>query len=572
MTDVMFGDPRDDSATVGATRAGINVAGGATLDVDDVLNTSGLAWNDSGGPDSDRTIQITLTDNKSDSTTLTVRPKPVILVHGLFSDASTWDAYVGGGGFLAGVSPLWRGYAVGDGQAPGVMDTSPFEDPGNTIQQNAEQEAMYITGIRNATEAAQVDVVAHSMGGLITRYYIQNLMPTQLPGNSAPVIAHLVMMGTPNEGSRCAYVALEALLTAAGLAPTSGASPNNEPLLQLTPSYLTEFNSLVTDRRGVPFSILAGNADHIALCTTGIPLSPVGEANDGVVTVSSAEWTIADRIVEPLWHTSMTGSAEAFTTYVKPHIALGPGATGGGVYTGPLVATAADLRRDAIARGSSAPMRQARPVSGRKTKLCLAPPPVPGLSAGGEQQVSPSKTASLAVSVPAHAGFISAVILAEPGVTTRLLDPSGHTVESIAANSSASLGLFRTLRAKNPKTGTWHIESATAGGSTEVTISVILGKPPTNVSLKLVRQTATGKLHLAARITTAGKPTRRARVALVLDAPGARAITITLRAVRHHAGSYVGQSTKPTLPATVLVRAKTRQGTSVTLRTIQNCA
>ena len=135
-TDVNFGDPVDDSASTAVTKS-VTVPASGSLDVDQVLDTNGLAWNNNGIPHLRRTITISLSDGSSDTSTLIVNPKPVILVHGLWSDASTWSAYLGPSGFLQQSDPNWYGYAVGDGQAPGVMDTSPFTPNANTIAQNA---------------------------------------------------------------------------------------------------------------------------------------------------------------------------------------------------------------------------------------------------------------------------------------------------------------------------------------------------------------------------------------------------------------------------------------------------
>ena len=62
--------------------------------------------------------------------------------------------------------------------------------------------------MRNKTDAQHVDLVVHSMGGLISRQYIQDDIPVAADGK--PVVAHLVMLGTPNQGSPCADIALAA--------------------------------------------------------------------------------------------------------------------------------------------------------------------------------------------------------------------------------------------------------------------------------------------------------------------------------------------------------------------------
>ena len=48
----------------------------------------------------------------------------------------------------------------------------------------------------------QVDIIAHSMGGLLSRAYIQS-------GNYQDDVLRLIMLGTPNKGASGAYVAWE---------------------------------------------------------------------------------------------------------------------------------------------------------------------------------------------------------------------------------------------------------------------------------------------------------------------------------------------------------------------------
>ncbi len=54
-----------------------------------------------------------------------------------------------------------------------------------------------------------MDLVAHSLGGLISRYYVQNLMPMvrspMMP--EVPVANQLFMAGTPNGGTPCGRIA-----------------------------------------------------------------------------------------------------------------------------------------------------------------------------------------------------------------------------------------------------------------------------------------------------------------------------------------------------------------------------
>jgi pimeloyl-ACP methyl ester carboxylesterase len=574
--DVNFGNPIDDSATLGATRSNVTVPADGSVDVDEVLNTSGLAWSDDGSPDPQRVIQVSVAGVGASvagvgaSATLTVRPKPVILVHGLLSDAGTWAAYVGGGGFLANQNVLWRGYAVGDGQAPGLMDTSPFSDPGNTIAQNANEEAIYIRGVRDATDAEHVDIVAHSMGGLISRFYVQNLMPGPPAGDSGPVVSHLVMLGTPNEGSNCAYypVAVAQLFGGKGTI-----SPSNQPLLQLTPVYMAHFDSQITDRKDVPFSILAGDGFHGSVCTSAF-LSGSSTPNDGVVTVTSAEWEISDRTVEPLIHTSETGSETAFSDWVKPHLALGPGSTGGGTYLGPLGSSIRYASRARVASAALSVASASRVINERK--LCLATTPAPTLAAGATEKVSAAHGAAVAIAVPAHAGTLDAVVLAQPTVTTTLTDPSGHVVESVEAGSAGAGGLFRTLIAQTPRRGRWHLSLSEARGApgSSVEIAVHFAHSPVQLTLSLSHPRAKGKranLLFTARVRNNGRSVSRATVVLKLLIAGKRrAVVLHLHAVRGHRGSYSATIAQPSIPAVVLARATAKAGATSAELALQN--
>ncbi|MDG4795719.1 alpha/beta fold hydrolase [Micromonospora sp. WMMD1082] len=223
---------------------------------------------------------------------------PVVLVHGLNSTATKWAAYLGPEGFLAKVGR--RGFAVGDGQTPGVLRTGSYTEPfggTNTIAENAAILRDYIAGVRRMTGAARVDIVAHSMGGLISRYYIDRLMDER-------DVDRLVMLGTPNGGSPCANLP-------ARLGISTPAT------LELRPSYLNDvFNQQITRRNGVSFHALAGDVFTEALrspCT--------GAPSDLVVDVDSVEaaGVAAKRL--PLLHDDLQRSAEAFGEFVAPALA-----------------------------------------------------------------------------------------------------------------------------------------------------------------------------------------------------------------------------------------------------------
>lgn len=253
-----------------------------------------------------RTLYATLTGHEVvASVEVSVQPKPVVLVHGFTSDAATWSAWTGPDGFLA----RWGipGYAVGDDHFDiEPMDTGDFTQPRrptNSIVENAEIVARYIEAVRQATGAERIDLVAHSMGGLISRYYVGHYMPVvERPGlPTVPVVNQLYMIGTPNAGTPCAIPP-----AALGLYPPA--------TTQLTPTYVQYlFNRRTNDPRGVPFLVLAGDPvrDYAALVCSPVP-------TDVFVSVASAAGAIPILArMMPVRHGQQTKSPAVLQTVLQ---------------------------------------------------------------------------------------------------------------------------------------------------------------------------------------------------------------------------------------------------------------
>jgi pimeloyl-ACP methyl ester carboxylesterase len=205
----------------------------------------GWYWGKDGKGLSEREIRAESGDygvvNFSAAAKLRISTRPVVLVHGLASNDSMWADYTRQGGYLETIG--LRGFAVGDGLADGAMSMGLPSQPlkqTKTIAQNAEELARYIAGVKRSTGAQTVDLIAHGMGGLISRYYIDRLMGDRN-------VAQLIMLGAPLGGTGCASLpaSLGFYLPAT---------------LELRPAYMAEvFNRQITRRHGVPFHQLAGN-------------------------------------------------------------------------------------------------------------------------------------------------------------------------------------------------------------------------------------------------------------------------------------------------------------------------
>ncbi|HEX5990843.1 MAG TPA: alpha/beta fold hydrolase [Solirubrobacterales bacterium] len=115
-------------------------------------------------------------------------PRPVVLVHGTFADMSnSWQA----------ISPLLKnnGYCVfalnyGDYNGSGAIGVYGVDD----IPTSAQELDAFVDKVRAATGAAEVDLVGHSQGGMMPRYYLKYL------GGAAEVRA-LVGLSPSNHGT-----------------------------------------------------------------------------------------------------------------------------------------------------------------------------------------------------------------------------------------------------------------------------------------------------------------------------------------------------------------------------------
>ncbi|MEV7450737.1 esterase/lipase family protein [Streptomyces nigra] len=113
-------------------------------------------------------------------------PRPVVLVHGTF--ANSVDNWL----FLAPYLTD-RGYCVFSldyGQLPGV----PFFHALGPIDKSAEQLSAFVDKVLAATGAGKADLVGHSQGGMMPRYYLKFL-------GGAPKVNALVGIAPNNHGT-----------------------------------------------------------------------------------------------------------------------------------------------------------------------------------------------------------------------------------------------------------------------------------------------------------------------------------------------------------------------------------
>src|SRR5688572_29798365 len=282
----------------------VRVEPNSARDVEIVWDSSGYAWYDDGRPRMVQRIKAGLEENnkKIDEETknLKIGPKPVILLHGLWGNKhqfETWQNI-----FTTSHSYDWKAFTVGEKPENGELKTGGTiadPQPGLSAEENALQLKRYIEYAQKERNAWHVDVIGHSTGGLIARSYINNLMPDVPDGR--PQISHLLTLGTPHLGSKCADIAYLA--------------SNNPAIQTATSDYAEEFNKRNTSRKGVKFSALAG--ESVPTICKGVSWG------DGVITVDSAVWSIADNAKTKSIHTDLM-STKDFSDFVKPRLAIGP--------------------------------------------------------------------------------------------------------------------------------------------------------------------------------------------------------------------------------------------------------
>ena len=174
-------------------------------------------------------------------------PRPVVLVHGTFGNAV--DNWLALAPYLVN-----RGYCVFSldyGQLPGV----PFFNGLGPIDKSAEQLDTYVDKVLTATGASKADLVGHSQGGLMPRYYLKFL-------GGADKVNALVGLGPDNHGT-----------TLSGFAKLLPYFPGAKDLLNAaTPgladqvagsAFLTKLNAGGDTVPGVRYTVIASRYDEV---------------------------------------------------------------------------------------------------------------------------------------------------------------------------------------------------------------------------------------------------------------------------------------------------------------------
>ncbi len=189
-------------------------------------------------------------------------PRPVVLVHGTFADMSdSWQA----------LSPLLHnhGYCVfalnyGAYAGSGAVGVDAVGD----IAASAAQLSSFVDRVLAATGAEKVDLVGHSQGGMMPRYYLKYLGGT-------PKVGALVGLAPSNHGTT-----LNGLFTLSSYLPGAGAftgalCPACQQQSAGSP-FLTELNSGGETVPGVAYTVIESRYDEVVTPYTSAFLSGPG--------------------------------------------------------------------------------------------------------------------------------------------------------------------------------------------------------------------------------------------------------------------------------------------------------
>lgn len=454
---------------------------GESRDVEYDWDTNGYAWDENRKNLSEREIKAEIEGN-SKTEKIKILPKPVIMVHGLWSNAAAWAEYPT---YLREAhSFAWEGYAVGADPYVAKMDTGDHPGnykPTNTIFQNAQELGKQIKFVREQKNAWHVDVVAHSMGGLISRQYINAFMAPVFDGK--PEISHLVMLGTPNMGSPCADLV--------GNIFEFFEQMDMNAMRELRPSVVADFNRRTTNRKGVKFSILIGYAIP-QTCQTEV-------RGDGVVPVMSARFNIVDRDYAFRDHLSLTDDMN-FKRFVLPRLAIGPKKA----RTESAIVWFDNTYNETFAFGESGNLFQ-------KTSFERETVNDSENFTNREKVVLPPKQTK-EIEISANANGI--LIVAPTSVVATLTDANGAILGKSEGGTEAMKNLFRTINIDKKPSGAMKLKLENFANE-EVTIFVAgFGASAANSSFTIEagKPNAAGTIPLTAKIVENNAPVLNAKI------------------------------------------------------------
>jgi triacylglycerol esterase/lipase EstA (alpha/beta hydrolase family) len=189
------------------------------------------------------------------------RRHPVILLHGFAMNRTNW---------------IWLGRRLAKRGIGPLYGTSYFSL--QSVRRSALKLQRFIARVRAREGCERVDIVAHSLGGVVARYYIERL-------DGAAHIGRVVTIGSPHRGTAVARLGV--------LIPSARES-------RAESSLLTDLGPLAA-RDGIQYTSVWSRADAIIEPPESASIAPVGE----------------DRIFDDLGHLSLLLSPRVLDTVAQ---------------------------------------------------------------------------------------------------------------------------------------------------------------------------------------------------------------------------------------------------------------
>lgn len=162
---------------------------------------------------------------------------PVVLLHGFAMNRTNW---------------IWLGRRLAKRGIGPLYGTSYFSP--QSVRRSAEHLARFVESVCAREECERVDIVAHSLGGVVARYYIERLGGDKL-------IGRVVTIGSPHKGTVIARLG--------ALFPSARETRHNSAFyLELGP---------LARRDNIAFTSVWSRADAIIEPPESSSISPAGE-------------------------------------------------------------------------------------------------------------------------------------------------------------------------------------------------------------------------------------------------------------------------------------------------------
>lgn len=466
-----------------------------------IWDTSGWAWRDTGDQvpqpllpeaQTNRVIRVNFIPTGQPSnaieTPITVRPRPVFLVHGMFGKPSDWQAATN---WFKQITPTWPVFA------PQLRAGDTWANAGTSlsVDENAKLLLNAIEQVRSAEEAWHFDIVAHGYGGLVARAYIHYDMALH-PTNGRPAARNLIMIGTPNQGTRCAAINLQAEMS-------TGVDDLSEVFYDQTPAMIGPFNQFVTNLKGTQAHTVAGIGSELS-CLPEIDPVPLTESIDPVPLVPNSDtWVDAD---------SVRGTFSGATYRLDHFDLIGASQTAYTLWTREVLTRLGEKGPESMAPALLNPAADSAPTTATPNVVY-------------SQAISATVAANASITLPldvAQAEGLVLLLMNTTTITGELLNPAGTQA---AANSGKPM---QRLQVRNPASGVWSLRLANASNQA-VTVRGLVALNNTRVQGVAQAHIENGQLSVSVRLTDGQAPVRGATITGTLAISGGTQLELVLR-------------------------------------------